>query len=134
MILTFPANQMPCKVNKQEKLSKTLQNGYCELLLTKLVLTYLPIYTHVSCNFLKPKLRPFAAGNCRHTSWPRPWPTINTHKFCILSMVQHPNIRLKTRSQKVTGLASIYSIYYENSYYICVYIIQQKMAHYKIFL
>ena len=30
------------------------------------------IYTHILCNFLRPKLRPLLVGNGTHTSWPGP--------------------------------------------------------------
>ena len=40
------------------------------------------VYTCISCNFLRPKLRPLTTGNCRYFSWPRPSPwTITYSKF-----------------------------------------------------
>ena len=60
----------------------------------------------------------FAAGNCWHVGWPRPRPTIYTHKVCILEIVQPTNIKLKFKSQKVALYGSKYSKF-GTKYLVC---------------
>ena len=79
------------------------KKNYCIFQHIKHTLKKSTVFNQVLCNFLRPKLKPFAAGNCRCTSWfrPSPWPTISTHKICISCMVW-PNIWLQFKSWKVT--------------------------------